>query len=232
MADRIIENTTEYNDENGNRIQCGTDRVKIHLGENGRNNHVRIGNVSVGGCIDMYIRGTGNDILIEDGCVFLTRSLFMMWGGKLHIASGCTFGTGLLVIVHNHSEIILGKDCMSSYYLTFMAGDGHLIYDLETEEVINVEGVNTEDCFSGSIAVGEHVWFGIGSRIMGGVNRTTIGDGSIIGADAVVKGSFPNNAIIAGVPAKVVRKNIAWGRHAYGIDDMNEACNGYTRFTE
>lgn len=36
----------------------------------------------------------------------------------------------------------------------------------------------------------------------------TIGDNSVIGAGAVVIGDVPPNCIVAGVPAKIIRKNI------------------------
>jgi acetyltransferase-like isoleucine patch superfamily enzyme len=45
--------------------------------------------------------------------------------------------------------------------------------------------------------------------ILGG---SSIGDGSVVGLGSIVKGSFPNNCILAGSPAKTVRRDIAWER--------------------
>ena len=47
------------------------------------------------------------------------------------------------------------------------------------------------------------MWIGAHATICGGV---TIGDHAVIGAGAVVLHDVPENTIVAGVPAKVIRK--------------------------
>lgn len=52
------------------------------------------------------------------------------------------------------------------------------------------------------IKVGNDVWVGEGAMIMGGV---TIGDGAIVASRAVVTKDVPPYAIVAGIPARVVK---------------------------
>ncbi|MBP3871355.1 MAG: hypothetical protein J6E46_10315 [Faecalicoccus sp.] len=50
--------------------------------------------------------------------------------------------------------------------------------------------------------VGNNVEFGVGSKIIGDVH---IGNNVIIGANAVVVKDIPNNAVVAGIPGRVIR---------------------------
>lgn len=52
------------------------------------------------------------------------------------------------------------------------------------------------------ITIGDNVWIGGGVTIVPGV---TIGDNVVIGAGAVVTKSFPDNCVIAGNPARIIK---------------------------
>lgn len=52
------------------------------------------------------------------------------------------------------------------------------------------------------ITIGNDVWIGDGVKIKNGI---TIGDGAVIGAAAVVTKDVPPYAIVAGVPAKIIK---------------------------
>jgi acetyltransferase-like isoleucine patch superfamily enzyme len=54
-----------------------------------------------------------------------------------------------------------------------------------------------------SVRIGNNVWVGDGVAILGG---TDIGDGVIIGANAVVTGRIPSFTIAVGIPAKPVKR--------------------------
>ena len=53
------------------------------------------------------------------------------------------------------------------------------------------------------IKIGDNVWIGSNVTILQGI---TIGNGAIIGANAVVTHDVPENTVVAGVPAKIMRK--------------------------
>lgn len=61
--------------------------------------------------------------------------------------------------------------------------------------------VQTDNPFK-RVTVGNDVWIGTGVMVMGGV---TIGDGAVVGAGAIVTKDVPPYAVVAGVPAKIIR---------------------------
>jgi acetyltransferase-like isoleucine patch superfamily enzyme len=84
-------------------------------------------------------------------------------------------------------------------------GDGVLIGHNVTLATLNHEENPDErqNIYPKPIKIGNNVWIGSNATVLQGV---TIGDGAIIGANAVVTRNVPQNTIVAGVPAKVIRK--------------------------
>lgn len=52
------------------------------------------------------------------------------------------------------------------------------------------------------VIIGNNVWIGDCAKILAGVK---IGDGAIIGANAVVTHDVPEHTVVDGVPAKIIR---------------------------
>lgn len=65
-------------------------------------------------------------------------------------------------------------------------------------------GKKTPDVDYGCIEVGNNCYFGTGCTILGPVK---IGNNVIVGAGAVVTKDVPDNCTVAGVPAKIIKKN-------------------------
>lgn len=142
-------------------------------------------------------------------------SVFVYQGASLNLSDNVTFVKNARINVFPYGKVSIGKDCMFSQDNLIFVGDGHSVFDsLNKKRKNNPQGCGEKDD-KFSIVIGDHVWVGIRSIIL---NKTKIGSGSIVGAGSVVKGTFPNNCAIAGNPAKLVSKNVAWSRDIMDMD--------------
>ena len=83
-------------------------------------------------------------------------------------------------------------------------GDGSLIGHGSTLTTLD-HGIDPDrraDMIPSPVVIGRKVWLGAGVTVVPGV---TIGDGAIVGAGAVVTKDVPADAIVAGVPARLIR---------------------------
>jgi sugar O-acyltransferase (sialic acid O-acetyltransferase NeuD family) len=58
---------------------------------------------------------------------------------------------------------------------------------------------------SGEVKIGKANYWGTGAKV---INRKTIGNNVIVGAGAVIVDDIPDNVTVAGIPAKVIKKNL------------------------
>jgi|WetSurMetagenome_2_1015567.scaffolds.fasta_scaffold227062_2 serine O-acetyltransferase len=73
----------------------------------------------------------------------------------------------------------------------------------------------------GCPVIGNDVFIGTGAKILGGIR---IGDGAVIGANAVVIDDVPSHCMAAGVPARIIRRDI--DRLYYGSNRGVEMIGG------
>ena len=104
------------------------------------------------------------------------------------------------------SDVIVGKYCSIAQNVICDCGWHHNA-DFITTFPLNVfipelSHIKGHPKSKGNIIIGNDVWIGEGSIIMGGVK---IGNGAIVGAGAVVTKDVPSYAIVGGVPAKVLK---------------------------
>jgi acetyltransferase-like isoleucine patch superfamily enzyme len=161
----------------------------------------------------------------------------LVWGdgGLMYVSrqsnikgAGVALGSGCIVIgpvvrhtarlnlnCRNGGKIILIKDILIASDVSIQTDDCHTLYNIEDGKRVNP--------FGGSVVIDEHVWIGEDVNIMG---NTTIGKNTVVGARSFVRGNgFPDNAVLAGTPARVLSEGTNWDYRDLppGIDMRSEA---------
>ncbi|HWW66788.1 MAG TPA: acyltransferase [Solirubrobacterales bacterium] len=149
------------------------------------------------------------------GMLFLGRRLELQIGrgGAISFGRFVWIGDGSKIRCHEGvvevgDKTVMGQECTISAYRRVRIGEQCVIADramfidfdhgvVEVERPIRVQGIYKRD-----VEVGSNVWVGYGACILRGVR---VGDNSIIGANAVVTKDVPANAVVAGIPARVIR---------------------------
>lgn len=112
----------------------------------------------------------------------------------------CEFGKNLTL----GKDIFINMGCRFQDAGGITVGDGTLIGHGSTVVTLNhaVDPARRADLTPAPVVIGRKVWLGASVTITPGV---TIGDGAIVGAGAVVTKDVPADAIVAGVPARLIR---------------------------
>jgi acetyltransferase-like isoleucine patch superfamily enzyme len=150
-----------------------------------------------------------------DGFVFFGRRL------EIQIARGAEVRFGRFVWIGDGSKIrchegeveigektVMGQECTISAYRRVRIGRECVIADramfidfdhgvVEVDRPIRVQGIYMRD-----VEVGSNVWIGYGACILRGVR---VGDNAIVGTNSVVTRDVPANAVVAGIPARIIR---------------------------
>lgn len=117
-------------------------------------------------------------------------------GGKISIGSGCGISGSTIYAM---KEITIGDNVL--------IGGNCKIIDNDFHPLLASQRVNqkVQDIKMRPIAIGNGCFIGANSIILKG---TVLGENCVVGAGSVVSGTFPDNVIIAGNPARVVKENI------------------------
>jgi acetyltransferase-like isoleucine patch superfamily enzyme len=153
--------------------------------------------------------------LITDGLCFVGPGVKFEIGPEARVTLGrwSWIGHGSKVRVHEGelsigAKTVLGQECTISAYQHISIGRECIIADrvmlidfdhgaVEVERPIRLQGIYKRD-----VRVGHNVWLGYGACILRGV---LVGDNAIVGTSAVVTKEVPENAVVGGVPAQVIR---------------------------
>jgi len=177
----------------------------------GKNNRILVDS----GCdlseLDVHVEGEENFLRISADCR-LKGTIFMK-GKRLRVKIGRnTTIEGAYIYCAERSSISIGKDCMFSYDVELRTSDAHSLIDIATSKRINPPG---------SIKIGDGVWVGTRVIVSKGVE---LAPNTIVGAMSFVNKSFEEpNTVIAGVPAKVIKRGVVWDRsrrYEYTAEEM------------
>ncbi|MGH2838573.1 MAG: acyltransferase [Thermoleophilaceae bacterium] len=150
-----------------------------------------------------------------DGLAFIPRGVVIEIGprGRVELGRWSWLGHGTKIRCHEGvvsigAKTVLGQECTISAYQHVSIGRECVIADrvmlidfdhgtVEVERPIRLQGIYKRD-----VRVGHNVWIGYGACILRGV---TVGDNAVIGTNSVVTKDVPANAVVGGVPARVLR---------------------------
>jgi acetyltransferase-like isoleucine patch superfamily enzyme len=145
-------------------------------------------------------------------------------GARLVLGRWSWVGHGSKIRVHEGevrigAKTVLGQECTISAYQHVSIGRECIVADrvmlidfdhgvVEVERPIRVQGIYKRD-----VRVGHNVWIGYGACLLRGI---AVGDNAIVGTSSVVTRDVPENAVVAGVPAKLLRmreapRTLRWG---------------------
>jgi acetyltransferase-like isoleucine patch superfamily enzyme len=149
------------------------------------------------------------------GMLFLGRGLELEIGrrGRIDFGRFVWIGDGTKIRCHEGrveigEKTVIGQECTISAYQRVRIGEQCVIADramfidfdhgvVEVDRPIRQQGIYKRD-----VEVGSNVWVGYGACILRGVR---VGDNSIVGTNSVVTRDVPANAVVAGIPARVIR---------------------------
>lgn len=107
-------------------------------------------------------------------------------GNRSTFGNDCFFGAS--------GGIQIGEDVIAGQFIRFHS-ENHNYND--TNLLIKDQGVTHK-----GIKIGNNCWIGAGAVFLDGA---VLGDGCVVGANAVITKDFPNNSVIGGVPARILK---------------------------
>lgn len=203
-------------DIEGNSIEVGENITLIGTIE-GEGNVVRIAGTRHPQTLILHLAGNRNEVSIGAGSFLQNLRVEIgsrRWPcsrARLKIGSGFSIASqGRFILPNSGNVLEIGDNCMFSSNIVVRGGEyPHLIFDKESGEYLDV---------SQGIFIGNHVWVGEGAYIGKSV---TLPDDCIVGTRSVVTKRFDEpHCVIAGNPARVVKRGVQWVANEYMLEDQ------------
>ena len=164
-------------------------RININEGSAGINNNLKS---------NAFFKLSKNSKMIFNGKATFSRGISIrIEGGKIEF--GKNFECNRNCCLACNDNIQFGDDVLIGWNVNFRDNDGHKLYDMDKGELTNSNR---------SIKIGNQVWIASYVDILKGSN---IKDNCVVGyRSCVIKEFNESNCVIAGYPAKIVKRNIEW----------------------
>ena len=125
--------------------------------------------------------------------------------GEVEIGSLVYIGDGAIISARTRVEI--GDGSLLAHGVQVFDNDTHPLDPAEREAhfrtILKLDPRRGFTVASSPVAIGRRCWIGFGAAVMKGVSMA---DGSIAAAGAVVTADVPSHCIVAGNPARIVRR--------------------------
>ena len=130
-----------------------------------------------------------------------------LFNGDLVEVGKKTYGILNIINHSNDYKLTIGNYCSIAPDVLFIVCGDHPIDRISTFPFkAHCLGGGFEAISNGNIEVKDDVWIGTRAIILSGVS---IGQGAVIAAGAVVTHNVPPYSVVAGVPAKVIKKRFS-----------------------
>ena len=213
-------------DNHNNSVECHSEQaLKTKFVFKGKNSHIHIERNTI--LPERIVVANDGNLRVGENCKIYSNLVHLSHGATISIGDNCTIPHGVELLGDPHSTITIGNsctmgintkirpgingiitignDCMFSWDVILIGHDEHLLYDLETKECLNNSAGEKKEY----IRLEDHVWLGGETVVLAG---THIHTGCMAGYRSLIKGEVPNNTMVVGSPARVIKKNIAWVR--------------------
>jgi acetyltransferase-like isoleucine patch superfamily enzyme len=128
----------------------------------------------------------GDGVFLHDGVILDAQLGRISIGENTEINPYC--------VLYGYGGLSIGREVSIATH-TIIVTANHMTDDLHMP-------INRQPIESIGIVIEDNVWLAANCVILDGV---TIASGAVVAAGAVVNKSVPNNTIVAGIPAKVIR---------------------------
>lgn len=202
----ITNNVILYNDSGVEKRLFGNTipGLKIEFAKHVTGNTIRIHKRAKWKSSHIHLRANNSDVEIGAVDIWTAPGLHININAdnvRIVISNGASFNGKCDIFANHKSKVFIGKNCMFSGNIQIWATDYHTILDSDNN-VVNIP--------RGGVHIGNHCWVAANVCF---TKNAYVSDGSVVGTCAVVGGRFQDkNVIIAGNPARIIKRGIHWDR--------------------